>query len=272
MPTVRITQALSQEYDTLFAGCTIRSGKEGAVERIVDQLTENRSRYEAASAASGVPWHFIAAVHNMETGQRFSRHLHNGDPLTARTTHVPKGYPKTGEPPFSWENSAADALALKRLGRDTDWSLAGTLYQLERYNGFGYRQYHPQILSPYLWSFSNHYTSGKYVADGTWSDTAKSAQCGAAVLLRRLAERGEIAFANQPLPPAPEEAAKPLIATYVRRKPTNADALRHAVELQEWLSTYPGIFLKPDGIAGRNTSDAYRAVTGHYLPGDPRSA
>ena len=45
-----------------------------------------------------------------------------------------------------------------------------TLYELERYNGFGYRDRRPQVLSPYLWSFSNHYSRGKYVADGRFSD------------------------------------------------------------------------------------------------------
>jgi hypothetical protein len=40
--------------------------------------------------------------------------------------------------------------------------------------------------------------------------------------------------------------------------------------MQTWLSTFPGIFLTPDGWAGTNTSNAYHAVTGHFLPGDPR--
>ena len=66
-----------------------------------------------------------------------------------------------GKPPFTWEESASDALALRGLRGDTDWSLAGTLYQLEGYNGWGYRLYHQHVLSPYLWSYSNHYQSGK---------------------------------------------------------------------------------------------------------------
>jgi lysozyme family protein len=46
-----------------------------------------------------------------------------------------------------------------------DWSLAGLLYRLEAYNGFGYRKHHPEVLTPYLWSFSST-TAGKYVQDG----------------------------------------------------------------------------------------------------------
>jgi lysozyme family protein len=48
------------------------------------------------------------------------------------------------------------------------------------------------VPTPYLWSFSNHYERGKFVADGKFSSTARSQQCGAAVMLKLLAEAGEI--------------------------------------------------------------------------------
>lgn len=269
MAKVSLTESLRRQYVELFTSCVVSSSRAADVERLVDQLVANRPRYEAVTAAQGVPWHVIAVIHNMESGQRFSAHLHNGDPLTARTVHVPAGRPKTGQPPFSWEDSAADALGMKGLGAGTDWTLAGTLYQIERYNGFGYRQYHPHVLSPYLWSFSNHYTRGKYTADGTWSDTATSAQCGAAVLLRRMTERRLFGFADQPLP---LEDRVPLVVSYATTRPSDPAVLAQATALQQWLTGHTGIFLKPDGIAGPATSAAYRQVTGHYLPGDPRAA
>ncbi len=267
MAKVTFTRALRAEYDHLFNSCLIRREKQAEVEKAIAGLTKNRARYESVSAGSGIPWFFIAAVHNMEASQNFNTHLHNGDPLTARTTHVPAGRPKRGSPPFSWEESAADALALHRLGPATDWSLAGTLYQLEGYNGWGYRLYHPHVLSPYLWCYSNHYRSGKYVADGTWSDTAVSKQCGAAVILRRMVEHGLIEFPDQP-PPA--EDAPPQVVAFSNKKPRDPAILAQAESLQRWLNTFPGIFLKVDGIAGERTSNAYRRVTGGYLPGDPR--
>ncbi|MEX5684106.1 alpha/beta hydrolase [Pseudomonas silesiensis] len=46
---------------------------------------------------------------------------------------------------------------MKKLGASTDWSLPGTLFQLELFNGVGYRFYHPHVLKPYLWSYYNHY-------------------------------------------------------------------------------------------------------------------
>jgi hypothetical protein len=198
---------------------------------------------------------------------RFTGHLHNGDPLTAQTVQVPAGRPRTGGPPFTWEASAADALASHRLGPQTDWSLPGTLFQLERYNGWGYRRSHPEVLSPYLWSFSEHYRAGKYVADGSFSPTAVSGQCGAAVLLRRLAEHGHIDFRDQPRPPA---EAEPLLVRYSVTRPRDEAAAERAEQLQRWLNTFTGIFVRVDGIPGPRTSAACRLVTGRYLPGDPR--
>lgn len=291
--TISLSAALRREYERLFAGCDIRSGQRALVERVCQRLVRERARYEAVTARQGVPWAFVAAVHQLESSGDFRRHLHNGDPLSARTVRVPAGRPKRGSPPFSWEESAADALALKRLGGGTDWSLAGLLYQLERYNGWGYRRYHPHVLSPYLWSGSVHYERGKYVADGRWSETAVSKQIGAAVLLRRLAEQGEIEL-GESLSPRPAEAdtdraeevdsvaveegdeavigdvaPPPLVSRHAMRRGRAPEAQK-AEHLQRWLNTFPGLFLRVDGIPGDRTSKAYRRVTGHYLPGDPR--
>jgi lysozyme family protein len=269
MPSLPLTAALRGEYQELFATCRIRDDRADRVQQAVAAMIAARVRYEAAAAPVGAPWHVVAAIHCLEASLDFSRHLHNGDPLTARTVHVPAGRPPEGNPPFTWEASAADALALKRFDHWTDWTIAGTLYRLEGYNGWGYRRYHPRVLSPYLWSCSQHYTRGKYVADGTWSATAVSRQCGAAVLLRRMAELGAIAFAGgvpgvatPPAPPA-AAAAPPLRFATVE--------IPHARALQEFLNTFPDIFLKMDGRPGTRTSDAFKRVTGHYLHGDSRA-
>jgi len=267
MPNVSLTQALQREYENLFSTCVIRSERATGVEKIIAGIMPNRTRYETVADALGMPWYVIAAIHTMESSLNFTRHLHNGDPLSRRTTHVPAGRPQSGSPPFTWEESAIDALKLRRLDRWDDWSIAGTLYQLEGYNGWGYRRFHPHVLSPYLWSFSNHYTSGKYVADGTWSETAVSNQCGAAVLLRRMAERGIIDLANEPnAAPVPSAPETPLL----RFDPKKRVALIEG--LQTYLNQIPGIFLKVDGKAGEKTSDAVRRVFGYFLADDPRDA
>jgi hypothetical protein len=163
---------------------------------------------------------------------------------------------------------------MKNLFNWTDWEIPGILYKLEQYNGFGYRNFHPSVKSPYLWSFSNHYTSGKYVADGTWSPTAKSQQCGAAVLLRRLAEKqainfdknGNPALGNTPATSGPDIGT---LAPLVKYAPNKFSQV--AADLQAALNKLPGIFLKVDGLAGKRTSDAVKALTGSFLSGDPRA-
>jgi lysozyme family protein len=269
MPTpITLTARLRDEYDRLFKTCVILPARTAEVDAMTTRLVANRGRYGAVSGATGVPWHVIAVIHCMEASLKFTCHLHNGDPLTARTVQVPANRPPTGTPPFTWETSAADALTFERLHGGVDWSLAGTLFRLEKYNGFGYRRLHPDVLTPYLWSFSQHYTMGKFVRDGEWSPTARSRQCGAAVLLRRLAERREIEFEDQPAPA--EDEAPPV--RYSTRLPRDPDAAARARALQEWLNTFPGIFLRVDGIAAKRTSDAFRRVTGRFLEGDPRGA
>lgn len=190
MANVQLADALRQEYRDRFSTCAVRANHTSEIETILNRIALSLDRYSDAGAPLGIPWAFIACVHQMESSGRFTGHLHNGDPLNARTVQVPAGRPLDGEPPFSWEDSARDALRLKRLDRWTDWSLPGILFRMEGYNGFGYRLHHPETPSPYLWSYSNQYTSGKYVADGKWDPAAVSRQAGAAVILKGMVERG----------------------------------------------------------------------------------
>jgi len=266
MAKVPLTPALKLEYTKLFDTCIADAPRQPDVERGVAGVMAGRQRYQALGDPLAIPWYLIAVIHSLETGLHFGRHLHNGDPLTAQTVQVPKGRPATGAPPFSWEDSAVDALRLHKLDKWTDWTIPGILYQLESYNGFGYRSFHPDVLSPYLWSFCNHYRSGKYVADGTWSQTARSNQCGAAVLLRRLAEKGIIQFSKEgvPVDQAPDKL-EPLVRFSKTQK---SEA---AAKLQEALNRFPGVFVKVDGVPGPATSDACFRVLGHFLAGDPRA-
>jgi len=272
MSNVKLTPALRAEYQNLFDTCVIRPARQTEVETIVNKISANKQRYVDAGNPFGVPWYFVGAAHSLETSLRFNLHLHNGDPLTARTVRVPKGRPAQGNPPFTWEVSAADALAIKKLNQWNDWSLPGTLYKLEGYNGYGYRAFHPEVLSPYLWSFSTHYTKGKYVSDGTFSPTAVSAQCGAAVILRRMAEKCLINFKPDGQPVTDPDNDTDFFQKFgplVKFSNTKKSAL--AEELQRALNKFPGIFVKVDGVPGNKTSEAFKRVTGHFLVGDPRA-
>jgi lysozyme family protein len=182
---------LKSEYARMFRKLEVRPNYAESANWHLDMARKSRSRYERVEAATGVPWFFIAVTHGLEASFNFRAHLHNGDfPLTARTRQVPAGRPSVWLPPSDWESSAKDALRLLGYTGQKDWSLERTLYRLEAYNGLGYRSL--GVPTPYLWSFSNHYDRGKYVADGKFSSTAKSQQCGAAVVLKLLENAGEI--------------------------------------------------------------------------------
>lgn len=260
----RYSATLAAEYRRLFESAEVRSQQLRAVDRSVDQALTLRPRYLSIGEPLGVPWYFVAAVHMRESTYRTDRHLHNGDPLTARTVRVPPNRPASGSPPFTFEASASDALQMKKLHQQTDWSLPRLLHTLEAYNGFGYRK--RGLPSPYLWSLSHHYQRGKFVRDGVFDPAAVDQQCGTATLLRRLAERQEVSFADEP---SVDRGA--LVVPYAASKPRSADMLARAEALQHWLNTFDGIYLRVDGWPGRRTSDAFKAVTGSWLPGDPRA-
>ena len=270
---IPLTDALRAEYQNLFDTCQVRPERLDETGRSIAAITQNRARYESAGTPLGIPWFFIAVIHCMEASMRFTVHLHNGDPLTARTVHVPAGRPVAGEPPFTWELSATDALTFEGVDKAADWTLPGALYQIEKYNGFGYRTLHPEVLSPYLWSGTNHYTSGKYVADGKFDPDAVSQQCGAAAILRRMAEQNLIPFQAPAASLAPSQGTSvdstlvdlaSQVSFSTSRKSAEAEALQRA------LNTFPGIALVVDGVAGPKTSDAVRRITGDFLDGDPR--
>lgn len=175
---------IAGEYRALFDACVPDPAKEAQIQAQIKKIRLGEARYRALGERLGIPWFFIGIVHSLECSSNFALHLHNGDPLTARTVRVPKGRPVAGEPPFSWEQSAEDALRLKRLVDLSDWSLPAMLFRWESFNGMGYRT--RGLPTPYLWSFSNLYKQGLFVADHVFDENARSKQCGAAVLLQRL--------------------------------------------------------------------------------------
>lgn len=177
-------------YANLWARAQLKPERHAAAVAIARRLLTHRARYEAAAAAVGCPWWWVAVVHNLESGGSWTSHLHNGDPLTRRTTHVPAGRPATGSPPFTWEQSARDALRLKNLQSVPTWEIPRCLYEWERYNGFGYVA--RRVNSPYVWSFTTLQQRGKYVVDGKFDPNAVSQQCGAAAVLLALIEIGAV--------------------------------------------------------------------------------
>jgi len=133
------------------------------------------------------------------------------------------------------------------------------LFAFESYNGFGSRR--NGINTPYLWSFSNHYTKGKFIRDHVFDPEAVSDQAGAAVLLRRINER-QLTLGQTD------------IITQIRQlgEQVNYDPDHfnpEALQLQNLLNSV-GLHLRLDGKAGDRTSEAYQHISGKFLNGDVR--
>lgn len=186
-------------YTNLYNTAQTRPEKRTEIANISGRIMQGWARYEAVAAtlANGIPWWFIGITHFMEAGifqNPFAFHLHCGDPLYNRTFHVPAGRPKfnpghgstppSHDNPYSWEESALDALRLMKYDRVQDWSIENCLVLFEKFNGMGYKR--RGVPSPYLWSYSQHYTKGKYVLDGKYDPEKVSKQPGVAVLMKAL--------------------------------------------------------------------------------------
>lgn len=186
-------------YENLYNTAEILATKRDEVNLICKRITAGKAKYEAVAAvlANGVPWWFIGITHFMEAGHfypnQFLYHLHCGDPLTGRTFHVPKGRPKANpanglppskDNPYTWQESALDALRFMGYDKVKDWSIDKCLQLFEKYNGMGYKS--RGVPSPYLWSYTQHYIAGKFTFDGKYDPKAVSKQPGVVALMKGL--------------------------------------------------------------------------------------
>lgn len=158
-----------------------------AIKGRIDLIRQGENAYKKLEAMTGVPWKIIGICHYKEASCDFTKHLANGDPLSARTKRVPIGIPKTGSPPFDWFTAGKAALELKP---NKDWSLEGMLYWCEAYNGMGHRN--QGINSPYLWGKTQYYTKGLYVRDHVYDPNAVFTGYGAACFIKELSDNETI--------------------------------------------------------------------------------
>ncbi len=177
------------EYESDYNSMTIRPNWMAEIQTIAHRIQQNAGRYQLVADNIGLTyWPLIGIIHNLESNINFTTHLYNGDPLSSRTVHNPVGRPITGNPPFTWEFSAIDALKYKGFDKWHDWSIPGMALMLEAYNGFGYRI--RGMPSPYLWSGSSIYTRGFYTSDGHFDPNAVSKQIGGMTMLKYLSTQG----------------------------------------------------------------------------------
>jgi len=174
------TYQAHQDYADKFASMAIDDVSKARAGIVAKRISENRPVYEKVQARTNVPWQVIAVIHYRESDLALDCYLGNGQPLNRKTTETPKG-----RGPFkTFEDGAVDALTLDGLENVSSWAIGPTLYALERFNGLGYQR--RGLPSPYVWSGSNVYKVGKFVADGRFDPHVIDKQLGCAVLLKLL--------------------------------------------------------------------------------------
>lgn len=155
----------------------------------VTKIEEYLPIYDKITDSCGVPNYMVGCIHYREANFDFRTHLANGDPLfNSDGTLLPTRNEPKGLGPFStWNEGAIAALKYNELDKKK-WDIVNSLINLERYNGLGYRKH--GINSPYVWSMTNHYSSGKYKSDGKFDDSKKDLQAGCAAILKILRAKG----------------------------------------------------------------------------------
>jgi lysozyme family protein len=174
-------QNLKGEYERLLASVKITNptGATAAAKTVF----ENGNRYIAAGKATGVPWPLIGVLDLRESDCDPAKALGQGDPWNRVSVNVPRG-----KGPFkSWEDAAKYYIHYDGLDDPpAPYDMTVTCYMGEKWNGFGPRN--RGINTGYLWSFTNHYTGGKYVSDGVWNAGAFDKQPGIIAVLLKMFE------------------------------------------------------------------------------------
>lgn len=181
--SIKLIRGSLKWYAHLWDTCELRTDNLNISrnEYAVNKLNKNSARYKELGLRIKIPWWVIGCVHMMEAGGNFQGCFHNGEAIIGtgrKTTLVPKG-----RGPFAtWEESVVDALQLVEVPKT--WTIESALMFFEKYNGTGYLKYHPEVLSPYLWSGTMHYEKGKYVSDGKFDKYAVSKHSGCAAMIK----------------------------------------------------------------------------------------
>jgi lysozyme family protein len=180
----RCNREMTTRLERLWNTCEIKPQFQREVISAKNNCISGINRYLAVSKIVHIPWEILAVIHKMEGACNFNAVMHNGERIIGtgrKTILVPKG-----RGPFAtWEESCIDAIGVEsKRPVGFKFDIANTLYYLTMFNGFGYEN--KGINTPYLWSYTNHYTKGKYVSDGKYDPNAASKQCGAVPVLKAL--------------------------------------------------------------------------------------
>lgn len=246
---------LKPEYERLLRTMQVAPERVQEVDLVARALLRPAwlDRYREVDRQTKVPACFIAGLDERESGADPSRSLGQGDYWNRVSTHVPKGH----GPWASWIAAAIYYVNLDKLNATSaPWSWAYACWKGEAWNGFGARG--RGINTGYLWAGTNHYTRGKYIADGVWSSSAVDRQLGIIPIMRRMVEmNSSLRFTDiepvQTMPTPAPAVLKPPVG--VGGGPSDTEWIQRSINHLRLVGIDE---LVCDGNYGRRTREAVR--------------
>ncbi len=186
-PTGKLAAVKDAHTERLKGGLalTMNSGLKYEMDLFKKHWATHKAKYLAVAAEASVPAELIAAIHWRECSGSFKKYLHQGDPLGEAAVRIPTNIPIFHD----WHKAAVHALTMKdkaahrdNLGVNAGTEDPATLASYaEAYNGLGYHNRGKP--SPYVYSGTDAYSAGKYVADRKYSSTAVDKQLGVITMM-----------------------------------------------------------------------------------------
>jgi lysozyme family protein len=304
--------ALAAEYAALLAAMRLDPSREHELAARASAVLElgehHHDEWAEVTGRTGVPRLWGLASFERESGSDYSRSPAQGD----RWDHVSVNVPRGLGPYRSWGEACVAAYRLDRLDEVAGsagvppaaartaaipgWTWPRACYEGELFNGFGPRAHGRH--TGYLWSWTNIYDGGKFVADGVWDPARRDEQCGMVPMMAALLQLdASLALADAlpahilSLPAIPgtspgreaEEVPAPAVpVVFVSHVTTWLQMTLNRLGATEDFSKYPPLAvdgsygrvtrravaafqaahgLTPDGIAGPLTTAAIRRLT-----------
>jgi lysozyme family protein len=178
--------ALAPEYATLLAAMRVDPDREhelAARAAVVLELAHrHRDEWVDVTGKTSVPRLWGMASFERESSSDYSRSPAQGDPWDKVSVDVPRGL----GPYADWGAACVAAYAIDKLNEvgAPNWIWTRACYEGGLFNGFGPRAHGRH--TGYLWSWTNIYTGGKYVADGRWDPDVHDQQCGTVPMMTAL--------------------------------------------------------------------------------------
>ena len=129
-----IPSAYARDYSTRWSAMIVRLDRMAATDAVVRRMASREARYRAVTDPLGVPWWWLAAIHELEHSGRFTTSMTAVDPIDVPPREL---ILNATIQYLQWADSGH---ALRRCrGQECwrDWRDPGTPYQWGRVSGCG---------------------------------------------------------------------------------------------------------------------------------------